>query len=70
MVVNKNRLLFRWDAVDGVKTGYTRQAGHCLVASASQDGWRLISVVLKSGNSWGDSRTRCSDTLPAMRRVP
>ncbi|HOJ20105.1 MAG TPA: D-alanyl-D-alanine carboxypeptidase family protein [Armatimonadota bacterium] len=69
VVVNKNRLLFRWDAVDGVKTGYTRQAGHCLVASASQDGWRLISVVLKSGNSWGDSRTLLEHGFRQYERV-
>lgn len=56
VVVNKNRLLFRWDAADGIKTGYTRQAGHCLVASASKDGWRLIAVVLKSSDCWSDSR--------------
>ena len=56
VVVNKNRLVFRWDQCDGIKTGYTRQAGHCLAASASQGPWRLIAVVLKSGNSWEDSR--------------
>jgi len=56
VVINKNRLLFRWDAVDGVKTGYTKQAGHCLVASASEGGWRLIAVVLKSANSWDDCK--------------
>lgn len=56
VLVNKNRLLFLWNLADGVKTGYTRQAGHCLVASASQEGWRLIAVVLKSNNAFADSR--------------
>lgn len=69
VVVNKNRLLFRWDAVDGVKTGYTRQAGHCLVASASQDGWRLIAVVLKSGDSWGDARALLEYGFRRYQRV-
>ncbi len=57
---NRNRLLFRWGACDGVKTGYTRQAGHCLVAAATrrdENGrdWRLIAVVMKSQDSWSDA---------------
>lgn len=61
---NRNRLLFRWNECDGVKTGYTRQAGRCLVASATRmvptaDGprpFRLLSVVLHAPDSWADSR--------------
>ena len=34
---------------DGVKTGYTKAAGHCLVGSSIRDGMRLIAVVLGSG---------------------
>ena len=33
---------------DGVKTGYTKSAGHCLVGSAVKDGMRLVAVVLGS----------------------
>jgi serine-type D-Ala-D-Ala carboxypeptidase (penicillin-binding protein 5/6) len=47
-LINHNRLLFRSDQADGVKTGFVRQSGHCLVASASRGGWRLIAVVLNS----------------------
>ncbi|MFC6670096.1 D-alanyl-D-alanine carboxypeptidase family protein [Marinobacterium aestuariivivens] len=43
---NRNRLLWRDDSVDGLKTGHTEEAGYCLVASASRDDMRLISVVL------------------------
>ncbi len=43
---NRNTLLFRDDSVDGIKTGWTSQAGYCLVASAERDGMRLISVVM------------------------
>jgi len=56
-LVNRNRLLLRWDKCDGIKTGYTRQAGRCLAASATFDGWRLICVVLKSQDSWSDAQT-------------
>jgi D-alanyl-D-alanine carboxypeptidase (penicillin-binding protein 5/6) len=43
---NRNKLLWRDSTVDGLKTGYTSEAGYCLVASAKKDGQRLISVVL------------------------
>lgn len=43
---NRNRLLFRDDSVDGLKTGHTDEAGFCLVASAKKNGMRLISVVM------------------------
>lgn len=45
---NRNRLLWRDESVDGVKTGHTESAGFCLVASAEQDGMRLISAVMGS----------------------
>ena len=50
---NRNRLLWRDQSVDGVKTGYTEDAGYCLVASSSRDNMRLISVVMgtKSANA-------------------
>lgn len=43
---NRNLLLWRDDAVDGIKTGHTQSAGYCLVSSALRDGMRLISVVI------------------------
>lgn len=43
---NRNRLLWRYQYADGLKTGHTTEAGYCLVASAKKDGMRLISVVL------------------------
>jgi D-alanyl-D-alanine carboxypeptidase (penicillin-binding protein 5/6) len=43
---NRNLLLWRDDSVDGVKTGHTKTAGYCLVASAKREGMRLIGVVM------------------------
>lgn len=43
---NKNRLVGRVPGVDGLKTGYTRRAGFNLIATAAEDGRRLIVVVL------------------------
>jgi len=58
---NRNRLLWRDDTVDGVKTGHTEAAGYCLVASAVQNDMRLISVVLGTGSD--KSRTASSQSL-------
>jgi serine-type D-Ala-D-Ala carboxypeptidase (penicillin-binding protein 5/6) len=43
---NRNKLLWRDSSVDGMKTGYTKDAGYCLVSSAERDGMRVISIVL------------------------
>lgn len=51
---NRNTLLFRDPTVDGMKTGWTTQAGFCLVASAERDGMRLIAVVM--GTASEDAR--------------
>jgi serine-type D-Ala-D-Ala carboxypeptidase (penicillin-binding protein 5/6) len=56
-LVNHNRLLFKDPSIDGIKTGFVRQSGKCLVASASRKGWRLIAVVLDSGEVWKDAET-------------
>lgn len=50
---NRNRLLWRYQFADGLKTGHTNEAGFCLVASAKKDGMRLISVVLGAPNDAG-----------------
>jgi D-alanyl-D-alanine carboxypeptidase (penicillin-binding protein 5/6) len=54
---NRNKLLWRYKYCDGVKTGMTKKAGYCLVASATKNGIRLISVVLNSTKTkmWEDS---------------
>lgn len=45
---NYNKLLRRYQGVDGFKTGYTTEAGYCLAATAVRNGLRLIAVVLGS----------------------
>jgi D-alanyl-D-alanine carboxypeptidase (penicillin-binding protein 5/6) len=52
--VNKNHLLGSYRGADGVKTGWTTLAKHCLVASAHRQGVRLIAVVLGADDSYGD----------------
>ena len=43
---NRNRLLWRDSDVDGIKTGYTKDAGYCLVGSAKKNNMRLVAVVM------------------------
>ncbi|HKA46039.1 MAG TPA: D-alanyl-D-alanine carboxypeptidase family protein [Burkholderiales bacterium] len=47
---NRNRLLWTDPTVDGMKTGYTENAGYCLITSARRGERRLISVVLGAGS--------------------
>ncbi|MAP34533.1 D-alanyl-D-alanine carboxypeptidase family protein [Vreelandella lionensis] len=58
---NRNRLLWRDPSVDGLKTGWTTEAGYCLVSSAQRDGMRLISVVM--GTSSDEARAQESQKL-------
>jgi D-alanyl-D-alanine carboxypeptidase (penicillin-binding protein 5/6) len=58
---NRNRLLWRDPAVDGLKTGHTEDAGFCLASSALRDGMRLIAVVM--GSSSDTTRTSESQSL-------
>lgn len=55
-ITNHNKLLWRYEYADGVKTGYTREAGPCLVASATRNGHRLIAVVLNSRRMYEDTK--------------
>ncbi|RLJ17021.1 serine-type D-Ala-D-Ala carboxypeptidase [bacterium endosymbiont of Escarpia laminata] len=58
---NRNKLLWRDKSVDGIKTGYTKAAGYCLVASAKREEMRLVSVVM--GTNSVKSRTSESQSL-------
>ncbi|MCL2003317.1 MAG: D-alanyl-D-alanine carboxypeptidase [Oscillospiraceae bacterium] len=53
-IKNHNRMLWSYSGSDGVKTGYTVNAGRCLVSSATRDGMRLIAVTLNDRNDWVD----------------
>lgn len=51
---NTNKLLTMCDGVYGVKTGFTDEAGRCLVSACSRDGMELICVTLNDRNDWED----------------
>ena len=53
---NHNKLLKTYDGCIGVKTGFTKKSGRCLVSAAERDGVRLICVTLKAPNDWDDHK--------------
>lgn len=55
VMINKNKMLWQFDGGDGVKTGFTKKAGRCLVSSATRNGMQLVCVVLNCGPMWEDS---------------
>ncbi len=58
---NRNTLLWRDPAIDGLKTGHTEAAGYCLASSALRDGMRLVAAVMGSDSE--SSRASESQTL-------
>ena len=55
-LVNHNRLLWSYPGAVGVKTGYTRAAGHCLIAAARRDGRTVIAVVMHGSDVYSTAR--------------
>jgi len=51
MLVNTNRLIRFYEGCDGIKTGYTQEAGHCISATAKRGNLRLIAVILGAPTS-------------------
>ncbi len=56
-LINHNKLLNLYDYAIGVKTGFTKKAGRCLVGAARKDGVTLICVTLNAGDDWNDHMT-------------
>lgn len=55
VMVNKNKMLWQFEGGDGVKTGFTKKSGRCLVSSATRNGMQLVTVVLNCGPMWEES---------------
>ncbi|MBQ8003121.1 MAG: D-alanyl-D-alanine carboxypeptidase [Clostridia bacterium] len=51
---NHNKLLKMYDAATGVKTGFTKKDGRCLVSAAEKNGIRLVGVTLSAPDDWND----------------
>lgn len=54
VVKNKNKILWKYEGGNGIKTGFTKEAGRCLAAAAQRDNMQLVSVVLSAPNMFED----------------
>ncbi len=54
LLINHNKLLRMYDGCIGMKTGFTKHSGRCLVSAAERDGVVLIAVTLNAPNDWKD----------------
>ena len=55
-LLNHNKMLKLYDGAIGVKTGFTKKSGRCLVSAAERDGLRLVAVTLNAPSDWSDHR--------------
>ncbi len=56
VLTNHNKLLGNYEGCVGVKTGFTKSAGRCLVSAAEKDGMTLICVTLNAPDDWNDHK--------------
>lgn len=55
-LTNHNKLLGNYEGIIGVKTGFTKKSGRCLVTAAEREGKRVIAVTLNDPDDWNDHR--------------
>ena len=68
-ITNHNRLLKTYDDVVGIKTGFTKKSGRCLVSAARKDGKYVIAVTLDDPNDWQDHRALLDRGLDGVELV-
>lgn len=68
-LTNHNKLLQSFDGAVGIKTGYTKKAGRCLVSAAEKDGKYVIAVTLNDPNDWSDHRALLEYGLSAVKQT-
>lgn len=67
-LTNHNRLLGSYDGASGIKTGFTKKSGRCLVSCAERDGVGVIAVTLRDPNDWADHAVMLNFGFSALRR--
>ncbi len=67
--VNHNKLLRLYDGCIGIKTGFTKKSGRCLVGAALRDGLTLISVTLDAPSDWNDHRLMFDYGYDALQKI-
>ena len=66
---NHNRLLSTYDGAIGLKTGFTKKSGRCLVSAARRDGCTVIAVTLNAPDDWNDHKKLLDFGLSQLESV-
>lgn len=66
---NHNKLLRLYEGCIGVKTGFTKKSGRCLVSAAERDGVKLIAVTLNAPDDWNDHMAMLDYGFSALESV-
>ena len=66
---NHNRLLRAYDGTIGVKTGFTKKSGRCLVSAAQRNGVGLVCVTLNAPNDWNDHKRLYNEGFNALAQL-
>ncbi|MBQ4065712.1 MAG: D-alanyl-D-alanine carboxypeptidase [Clostridia bacterium] len=69
VLLNHNRLLRSYEGCIGVKTGFTKRSGRCLVTAAEREGVTLVAVTLKAPDDWDDHKRMLDYGFGAVERV-
>ena len=67
VLVNHNKLLRSYDGCIGVKTGFTKKTGRCLVTAAEKEGTTVIAVTLNAPNDWNDHKAMLDMGLETLK---
>lgn len=67
VVKNKNKILWNYEGGNGIKTGFTKEAGRCLTAAAQRDGMQLVSVVLCAPDMFKDCMALMDDSFERFK---
>lgn len=68
-LTNHNRLLALYDKAIGVKTGFTKKSGRCLVSAAENENGRVVAVTLNASNDWNDHMQLLDQGLAALQKT-
>ncbi len=68
-LINHNKLLKSYDGAVGVKTGFTKKSGRCLVSAAERDGLTLIAVTIKAPDDWNDHKAMLDCGFSAYHKI-
>ncbi len=66
---NHNRLLLELSGCNGIKTGFTKKSGRCLVSSCERDGIQLVAVTLNDPDDWNDHKKMMEYGFGQIERV-